>query len=564
MKKNEKLLVSIFLLLPFTLLAQQGSSDYQYALIEAVKQKNLGNLPGAIELYRMVLDENDSVAVAHYEIGNLYAVTGNIEEALIHLEKAQELDPGIKWYFDGYIDALLVQKEYRKARKFIKKRIKRGSANKDQLFRLANVYFLAERYRKAIKVLEKMEDRWGYSDKITLLKVNVYEERGDYNQALKELKTILFLFPESLEIRIVAAELALKSKNKDRAADYYQEVLELDSMNIYALTNLTDFYREKKDFARSFSYLNMSFQSDEIDYERKIAILSFYLSDNKLVREHENAICELIETMLEKYEGNKEIHLLATDFFIDRKLYNEALFSIKPLLEKGQNRYELWRQGILLANAAGNSREMLNIADKASIIFPDSGEIFYFKGIAEWELGEYEKTINTFSSERISSMNDLEMASQMRMMAAESYYKLKQYDLSDSIFRRIIKDEPDNYLVMNNFSYYLATRGEFLNEAKKFSQIAIENNPENGTFLDTYAWILFKLEDYREAKRFVMKALQHGGNDSPVINEHAGDIHMKNNKNEQARAFYQKAIMLGGDKNKLIRKLEKLNEKHGE
>ena len=560
MRKKTELIIATFLMLGVILHAQQGNTDYQYALIEAVKQKNLGNLPGAIELYRMVLEEDDSVAVAHYEVGTLYAVTGNFEKALIHLRRAHELDSEIKWYLDAYIDGLLVEKEYRKAEKVLNKRIKKSLDSKDQLFKLANVYFLAERYRKAIKVLGTMEERWGVSDKITLLKANIYEDKGDFERALKELEKIVDVFPESLEIRVVAAELALKSNNKDLAADYYQDVLELDSMNVYALTNLTDFYREKKDFTRSFLYLNKSFQSDEIDYERKIAILSFYLSDEKLVKEQEDAIRELIETMLRKYEGRNEIHLLATDFFISRRNYNEALIAIKPLLNGSEKRYEMWMQGILLANATGNNREMQVIANNACKIFPDSIEIFYFKGIAEWELDEYERAINTFSNPRISSVNDQEMASQMRMIVAESYYKLKHYDTSDSIFRSIIRDEPDNYMVMNNFSYYLSIRGEFLYEAKELSRIAIENNPENGTFLDTYAWILYKLGNYEEAERFIVKALQHGGRDNPVINEHAGDIHKKIGSNELARAFYQKAIILGGDKIILIQKLEKLSE----
>ncbi len=560
MRILKKFIIVTFLLVIVALNAQQGNYDYQYALIEAVKQKNLGNLPGAIELYKMVLEEDESVAVAHYEIGTLYAVTGNFEKALNHLEQAHVLNPEIKWYLDAYIDGLLVQKEFRRAEKILKSRIKEGVDNKDQLFKLANVYFLAERSRKALKVIKTMEKRWGFSDKISLLKANIYEDREDFDKALNELEKIVDLFPESLELRVVAAELALKSKNGELAADYYKRVLELDSMNIYALTNLTDFYREKENYGKSFYYLHKSFQSDEIDYERKLAILSFYLSDERLVTEQKNDIRQLIDTMLEKYSEKNEIHLLATDFYIGNENFDKALFALMPLLKENERRYELWRQGILLSNATGKFNEMHTIAVKASEIFPDSIELIYFKGIASWELGEYEETINAFSDERISNVNNQEMASQMRMIVAESFYKLKEYDVSDSIFRSIIRDEPNNYMVMNNFSYYLSTRGEFLNEAEKYSRIVIENNPANGTFLDTYAWILYKLGDYEEAERFIMKAIQHGGQDSPVINEHAGDIHMKISNRQLAKAFYEKAILLGGEKDILLQKIKKLSE----
>ena len=558
MSIKKELVTLALILVGFNLYAQQDNFDYQYALIEAVKQKNLGNLPGAVELYQMVLEENDSVAVAHYEIGTLYAATGNLQKASNHLERAYEIDQSVKWYFNAYVDVLLVQEEFRRAKKIVRKRIKSDFDNKDLLYRLANVYYLAERSRKAIRVLKKMEDRWGLSEKITLLKANIYEAKGDFKKALNELEKVIELVPESLEMRVVAAELALSSNDKELAADYYESVLDLDSMNIYALTNLTDYYRGKGEMRKSFLYLNKSFESDKIDYDRKIAILSLYVSDENLVRKQERAIRELIQTMIRKYRGNDEIHLIATDFFIGLRDYNEALSAIKPLLNQSEKRYNLWRQGLLLANTTDKHEQMLVIADEACKLFPDSLELIYLKGIAEWELDEYEKLINTFSNKLISISHDRSIASQMKMMVAESYQELERYDKSDSLFRSIIREEPENYLVMNNFSYYLSERGEFLEEAEEYSRMAIRNNPENGTFLDTYAWILFQLGNYSEAEKFIMKALEHGGRDSPVINEHAGDIHKKMGNIELARIFYQKAMILGGDKNNLIEKLEKL------
>jgi tetratricopeptide (TPR) repeat protein len=559
MKNYLGYIIITFLLFSISVNAQQGNTDYQYALIEAVKQKNLGNLPGAMELYKLVLEENDSVAVAHYEIGTLYAVTGNLDKGRFHLERANELSPDIHWYFESYIDVLLAEEEYRIAEKALRKKIKQDKENIDHHYKLANVYYLAEKSKRAIRVLVNMENRWGFSDKITLLKAKIYESNGNFDKALNEVKKVIQIFPESIELKVVAAELALKSKDEDLAAEYYKGVFEVDSTNIYALTNLTDYFREKNELSKSFYYLQKSFESDEIDFERKLAILGFYISDQKIVEEQEQPIQKLVDTMLEKYWGRQEIHLLATDYFINRVNYDQALNAIKPLLNRSEKRYGFWKQGLLLANVTGRNTDMKDIAENAFELFPDSVEIVYFKGIAEYELQQYEELLKTFSKKRIFTTKDPEIRTQMKMLVAESYYELKQYDLSDSIFRAIIKEDNENYIVMNNFSYYLSERGESLDEAKELSRIVIENNPENDTFLDTYAWILYQREEYDEAEIYIMKALKHGGEDSAVINEHAGDIHKKIGSISLARDFYQKAIILGGKKEDLIRKLEKLN-----
>jgi len=548
--------VFLFMLVSVSLFAQERNTEYQYALIEAVKQKNLGNLPGAVELYKMVLKENDSVAVAHYELGTLYAVAGSFNMALKHLEKAHELDPLIGWYINSYLDVLLIQKEFRRAKVLLKEKIKENSKEIEYHYRLANTYFLEGKPGKAIRVLNRMEKNWGFSDKITLLKASIYEENGNFKKALIEIEKILEIFPESVELRVVAAEMALKDKNDDLAANYYQGVYELDSMNVYALTNLTDYYRGKGNIKESFFYLNKSFESDEIEYERKAAILGFYLSEDNLVNDQQILLGELVETMLKKYDGKKEINFLASDFFIRTNKYNEALNTLKPLLNRDEKRYGLWKQGILLANATGRSNDMLMITEIAHDIFKDSLEITYFKGIAHYEMKQYPEVINTFSRDVIDATGEHEMTSQMNMLVAESYYHLNEYERSDSLFRSIIEGEPENYIVMNNFSYYLSLRGESLEEAKALSRKTIVDNPENGTFLDTYAWILYNIGEYEEAEKYIMRALQFGGEDNPVINEHAADILLKTGNVDLARIYYQKAMILGGEKENLLKKLE--------
>lgn len=544
-----------------SLYGQSGNSDYQYALIEAVKQKNLGNLPGAIELYKMVIKEEETVAVAHYELGTLYAVIGKTEEALQHLERAFNLDRENFWYFESYIDVLMLHKDFRKAIKLLKDKVEKETDDVNYLYKLANVYFLKDNSRKAIKTLERIEKKHGLADKITLLKANIYESEGKFSKAVQEIFKIIDLFPESIEFKVIAAELAMKSKDEELAIEFYKEVLVLDSLNIYALTNLTDYHREKEEYSESFYYLNKSFQSSEISYDKKMAILSYYLSDEFYFKNFNPELEMMIRTMLEKYEGNREIHLFGGDFFIQKRSYGEALNSILPILKEGESKYELWRQGILLADATDRKEEMLLLATKASKIFKDSTEIIFYKGMAEFELERYDKLIDTFDELGMRNTGNGNFNMQARVLLAESYYKLENYKVSDSLFRAIIDEEPANYIVMNNFSYYLSLRNESLEEAKALSNFTIRNNPENGTFLDTYAWILFKLENYEEAEKYIMKALNHGGENDPDVNEHAAEIHRAIGSLQLAIAFYRKAIILGGDKEKLMSKIEEIDDK---
>ena len=69
-----------------------------------------------------------------------------------------------------------------------------------------------------------------------------------------------------------------------------------------------------------------------------------------------------------------------------------------------------------------------------------------------------------------------------------------------------MKEDPDNVLVLNNYGYYLSEQEIELEKAKKMSYKTVEKEPNNATYLDTYAWILYKLNDFENAKIYIEKA----------------------------------------------------------
>ncbi|MFC2089603.1 tetratricopeptide repeat protein [Bacteroidota bacterium] len=543
-------------------MAQQGNTDYQYALIEAVKQKNLGNLPGAIELYRMVIEANDSVAVAHYELGTLLVLVGQSEEGVKELNIAYSYDPDNNWYRESYIDGLLMNKEYATAEKTLIPLIKEEDDNIALVFRLANVYFLSGKTNKAIRILNGVEKQYGISERISRLKANIYEKEEKYADALKEVEVLITLLPESVEYFVIAAEMAMQANREETAIRYYLEVMELDSSNIFAITNLADYYRKQKDFNKSFFYLNKSFESQEIDYDRKLAILSFYLNDTDFYTNFPDELMELIETMLKNHQGKREIHLYATDFFIQKGDYDKALEVLLPVLTNNESTYQIWKQALILAGTTGKADELIHIAAEGMKVFPDSVELIYFKGSAEFDQGKYDAVTHTFSSLSKEEWKQSEYYSDIRIILAESFYQLKEYNSSDSLFRVIVREEPYNYPVKNNFGYYLSLRNEALDEARDLSYSTIQDSPENATYLDTYAWILFKMNEFDEAEKYILLALKHGGNNDPDILEHAADIYMEMGKLEEARAYYEQAISSGGDETLIRNKVKNVfNEK---
>ena len=159
---------------------QSNNRDYQYALIEAVKQKNLGNLPEAIKLYSLVIKDKPDCAVAYFEAGSIYLATKQLELARKNLSMAYALDTGNEWYTLAYINSLGALEEHEEVVEILKGKIKDDPEKIEWEFELALSYFNMGKSGKAIRTLEKIEKENGFSEKITLLKASIYESEEEY------------------------------------------------------------------------------------------------------------------------------------------------------------------------------------------------------------------------------------------------------------------------------------------------------------------------------------------------------------------------------------------------
>ena len=91
-------------------------------------------------------------------------------------------------------------------------------------------------------------------------------------------------------------------------------------------------------------------------------------------------------------------------------------------------------------------------------------------------------------------MGDVYHSSGNREKAYEMYDKALSYNAS-------------NLAVLNNYSYFLAIEGRDLNRAERMSAQTVKAEPDNATYLDTYAWIFFKQGNYSLARLYMKNAL---------------------------------------------------------
>jgi tetratricopeptide (TPR) repeat protein len=193
----------------------------------------------------------------------------------------------------------------------------------------------------------------------------------------------------------------------------------------------------------------------------------------------------------------------------------------------GTPNFNTWQSLLQLQIKAGNYKAAIGDGEKALELFPNQAGICWFLGTAYLVEKDYEAAVEVLEQgKKLSGVNE-ELKSYFNAQLGDTYNNLKNYKKSDESYEAALAFNPDNDHVLNNYSYFLSLRKEKLDLAKKMSAKLVMRNPENATYLDTHAWVLFMKGEYKDAKIYIEKAVNSNDELSGTIIEHYGDILFK-------------------------------------
>ena len=123
-------------------------------------------------------------------------------------------------------------------------------------------------------------------------------------------------------------------------------------------------------------------------------------------------------------------------------------------------------------------------------------------------------------------------------------WRNKDFKQAENFFRQSLKLAPDFAQALNYLGYMWAERGENLTEARAMIEQAVKQEPENAAYLDSMAWVLFKLNLPKEALEHQLKALKLQEEPDATLHDHLGDIYAALKQTDKAREQWEKAIAI--------------------
>lgn len=522
--------------------------------LDAENAFNLEDYNKAATLYQEVLKQDKNFDPAMFQLARIYLTQNKVDEAYGWAQQAYKIDPENKWYALLLVD---LDKHYNKledAIEIYKKLLVNDENNSDYLNDLAQLYVLTQNTEAAISIYNQLEKQEGVSERLSFLKRDLYINSDDFDNAIKEMQKLSDAFPENSQYLSMIAEMYMSKHEPDKAFPYYQKVLAVNPNDPYIHITLADYYENKGDIDQAFDNLQKGYANPNLDLDTKIQVLMglFQLKNIPETKVNAEAL-KLAGTLVKVHPDKPGSHAIYADLLFRDSLYTEASKEYKEVLKIDSSRYVVWEQLLFSLNNRTETSQITSVSKRAMKLFPEEPIPYLFNAIGNFMQDSIKPAIKSLE-EGLPYVKNSKLMEQFFMYLGDAYYQDNQKEKAYEAYDKCLEINPSNTFVLNNYAYYLALQKQHLDKAKTmaFTAISLDPGPTN---YDTYGWVLYQLGEYKEAFKYIDKAIQDDKNPSAEVLDHMGDVYYKLGDKKKASKYWKKAHKIGLDTPEFKQKL---------
>lgn len=569
-------LIGLILLMPAESIGQKRKKD-EFSPVASVKLREaefyftegekhfiLEDYAKALIYYQKSLEINPDNATVYYKIADVLSQSDKREDmikASANMQQALALERKNKYFYLLASELYANLTQFDKAAETYETMFTEIPDSQEYLYELAALYQYSNKKEEAIKTYTRAESFLGISEISSLQKTRLYFELGKTEDAIREGDKLIAAFPDEERFVMAVAELLSQNSLKDKAIVYLEKFIAENKSAPSAQMLLAGLYRDTNREEKARQLLIAAFNDQDLEFTSKLVVLGTYNAELNQARTKnlvdpikERFVLDLF-TLLEKQHPEQDnVHILGGDLYLTLGKKQEAQKQYLTAIQYGATTFEVWQNLLYLEMQLEQFDNVITHSEKAMEYHPNQSMVYYFNGLAYLRKKKSKEAALAFEQAKKLSASNLLMTSELNGLLGDAYNASKEYEKSDKAYEEALAYNASNDAILNNYSYYLALRKVNLEKAEKMASQLVKNNPENATYLDTYAWVLFVREKYKDAKKAIEKAIGTGLASATHF-EHYGDILFKLGDVESAVKQWEKA------KNMLTTSSETLNKK---
>lgn len=543
----------------YTPLDYNTSQRFKYFYLEAINQQNKGNYAAAFDLLNHCQEINPNAAEVYFMRSAYYSMLKNDSLMVADIERAAALNPTNTTFMERLGQIYIGMGKFPKAIETYEKIFANTRDRDDVLNILIQLYDRQKDYDNMLRTIDRLESLEGSSEEITLARMRVLALKGDKEAELAELKSLSEKHPNDMNYHVMMGNWLLQNDRADEALKEYDYVLNMEPDNLMAQMSMLDYYRNVGEDSLANDLQEKMLINEDTPINSKMTLMRKVVADNEQEGGDSTQVLDLFHRILAKPQKTTDMHELYAAYMTLKKMPQDSINqALRDALEIAPDNAGVRLELIQAEWSKKNFDEVIRLSRAAQEYNPDEMAFYYFMGLAHFQKDERDEALNSFQRgvAQINESSNKEIVSDFYAIMGDILHEKGREKEAYAAYDSCLQWKPDNIGCLNNYAYYLSEQGKDLQRAEQMSYRTIKAEPQNSTYLDTYAWILFMQERYEESKLYIDQAVQNDSTVSVVILEHAGDIHAKVGEMDKALDFWRKARDNGSDSKVLIRKIK--------
>ncbi len=532
---------------------QEGDKPYKQLLVDVEGRLRTGDFVGAIEKLDDIIAKYPDAAEVYYAKALLYGQARNFDMAIPIVEKAWEIEPKNMLYANYLVELHKSKGDLAAAVPVVDRAIEALPDNESLYREKMLLLHASKKSEEALQVYDDAVAKFGDSDTLDVMKA---EMLVDLDRKQEAEKILLVRMQDNSGLRQVYSTLGFiyMDKNATRQAIQILEKGLKNTNDPLLYLDLADAYTAGKRGKQALESLRKAFESMDVNYMDKHRVM-FTLLRGKSGFTLEQ-IQGLANILVLKHPRIADSHVAKGDVLWRRGNLQEARSLFLTAVGINRAHVDAWRMLMNVEMALNEVDQAVDHGLEALDANPNNPMLLYFTGLAYMVKDDGENARKLMEAALDNSGEDnTYLQSLIYAGLGDLYHKLELADVSDVAYEEAIKLDSTNATAMNNYAYYLAERKDKLDLAEKLSRQSNELEPASATFQDTYAWVLFQQENYKEALKWIEKAVR-GSSPSAVLYEHYGDILFKSGNSKDALKQWERALAVSDGSDIDVEKLK--------
>ena len=541
-------------------LTPEQQRKYDYFFLEAMRLKEKKDYASAFGLLQHCLDIHPNAASALYEVSQYYMFLRQVPQGQEAPEKAVANAPDNYWYSQGLASLYQQQNELDKAVTLLEQMVVRFPAKQDPLFNLLDLYGRQEKYDEVISTLNRLEKRMGKNEQLSMEKFRIYLQMKDDKKAFQEIESLVQEYPMDMRYQVILGDVYLQNGKKQEAYDVYQKVLAAEPDNPMAIFSMASYYKQTEQEELYQQQLDTLLLNKKVTPDTKVGVMRQMIVENEQADKDSTQIIALFDRIMKQEQDDPQIPMLYAQYLLSKNMEAESVPVLEQVVDLDPTNKAARMMLIGAAVKKEDYKQIIKVCEPGIEATPDALEFYYYLAVAYNQAEKPDSVISICKRalEHTTADSKKEIVSDFYSILGDMYHTQKQMKEAYAAYDSALVYNPSNIGALNNYAYYLSVERRDLDKAEEMSYKTVKAEPNNATYLDTYAWILFEKGNYAEARIYIDNAMKsEGGDKSDVIVEHCGDIYYMTGDVDGALTYWKKALEMGSESKTLKQKIEK-------